>query len=167
MTPFLEQVAGLAPTIKQQLANCPQVMPNRDQLIALKPKIESAKAWISSRGQDGDLSLIQECTIFGLLDKENLPTNIGGWSSWVLNLDAQVNSAIASQNVEGANVVDRNNVNENFLNSNNYVNMAMNTANSVVSWWQTPLFSVGTYGVTPTNIAIAYGIYALTRRYRR
>ena len=86
----------------------------------------------------------------------------------MLNLDAQVNSAIASQNVEGANVVARNNVNQNFLNTNtNYVNMAKNTANTVVSWWQTPLFSVGTYAVTPTNIAIAYGIYALTRRYRQ
>lgn len=169
MTPFLEQIAGLAPTIRQQLANCPQVMPNRDQLIALKPKIEAAKAWFASRGQDGDLSLIRECTVFGLLDKENLPSNAIGWGNWIMNLDTQVNSAIASGNAESANVVIRNNVNEPFLvNNGNFVNNAVNsvanTANQVISWWNTPVFTVYDYKVTPLNIAIMYGVYHVVSR---
>ena len=169
MTPFLEQVAGLAPAIRQQLVNCPQVMPNRDQLIALKPKIDSLKAWFSSRGQDGDLSLIQDCTVFGLLDKDNLPTNAIGWGNWIMSLDTQVNSAIASGSAEGANVVIRNNVNQEFLDTNgNFVNTAVNsvsnTANQVISWWNTPVFTVYDYKVTPLNIAIMYGVYHVVSR---
>lgn len=172
MTPFLEQVAGLAPAIRQQLVNCPQVMPSRDQLIALKPKIASLKAWFTSRGQDGDLSLIRECTVFGLLDKDNLPTNAIGWGNWIMSLDTQVNSAIASGNAEGANVVIRNNVNEPFLanngNNGNFVNNAVNSvsnaANQVISWWNTPVFTVYDYKVTPLNIAIMYGVYHVVSR---
>jgi hypothetical protein len=172
MTPFLEQVAGLAPTIQQQLVNCPQVMPSRDQLIALKPKIQSFKAWFSSRGQDGNLGLIQECTVFGLLDKDNLPTNAIGWGNWVMSLDTQVNSAIASGSAEGANVVIRNNVNETYLDTNgnntslvnSAVNSVANTADQVFSWWNTPVFTVYDYKVTPFNIAVMYGVYHVVSR---
>jgi hypothetical protein len=166
-TSFINQVSNIAPTIRRQLQECPQIMPNRDQLIGLKPKLNALKAWFASRGQDGNLSVLSDCTVFGLLDKENLPTNVIGWTNWALNLDAQVNSAIASVNVEGANVVNRNLVNDRFLNTPNanesFVNTASNaianTANQVLGWWNKPIFQVYTYSVTPMNLAIMYGVY--------
>ena len=177
MTPFIEQLNNLTPLIQRQLDNCPQVMPNRQQLIALRPGLNAARSWILSRGQDGNLNVLNECTIFGLLDKNNLPNGVTGWGNWMLNLETQVNVAIASQNSESANVVNRNLVNERFLNNSNgnsnssFVNRATdvisNTANEVVSWWNSPMFSIYDYRVTPLNMAILYGVYHVTSRRRK
>ena len=63
MTPFIEQLNNLTPLIQRQLDNCPQVMPNRQQLIALRPGLNAARSWILSRGQDGDLNVLNKINL--------------------------------------------------------------------------------------------------------
>ena len=182
MNNFLSTLTDLSGQVKSFSQNCKKENPTRGQLVALKAKLQNAKGYLSSFGAQGNLDLVKDCAVYSLLPpKDELPTTALGWASWLRGLEGTIDQAIAnapSDTPINANVaIDRANTS-----ANTSVNIATNMANQesfpyqteiveyvqpVVSWWSTPLLTVKGLDITPTRVAIGFGVYMLMRNMQR
>ena len=179
---FTQMIQGLRPTFQQKLKECPRAVPTAQGIQELKSQLIAGKTFFSSLGQQGSLDFIQNCGLYGLLDKDNLPASPKDWMDLLQSIQTNVVMAERANSVNSNGVVNRQQVNVSVPNVNTVnatnsiipnsiipnsetVNVIVEHTQDVISWWQKPLFDAFGVEITPTRLALGYAAFALARKY--
>ena len=171
---FTTMLKSLRPTFQKKIQECPKISPTPESLTFLKTQLLDGKDFFLSLGQKGSLDFIENCALYGMLDKDNVPEKPRDWAILVAGLLTNVEMAERANQAAVNNVVNRTNVNTTMPNMNanfipdatEVVNVVVETGTTALSWWQRPWVSPLGVDITPNRIFWAYIGYYAWKRYQ-
>ena len=171
---FTTMLRSLKPTFQKKIQECPKISPTPESLTFLKSQLLDGKAFFLSFGQKGSLDFIENCALYGMLDKDNVPESPREWAVLVAGLLTNVEMAERANQAAVNNVVNRTNVNTTMPNANanfipdttEIVDVVVETGGQALSWWQRPLISPFGVGITPNGLFWSYVGYYAWKRYQ-
>ena len=162
MNPFTEMIRGLKPIFEEKLRSCPNVAPDLNALKNLKVQLIDGKRFFVSFGKKGSLDFVQNCALYGMLDKNNLPSNAKEWMDLIKSLLVNIEMAERANAAAESGLVDRVNVSTNVnVNTLDEETEVVNVEVEKKSWFSTPLFQFFGADVTPTKVMIGAVMYSL------
>ena len=166
MNSFTEMIRGLKPIFEERLRSCPPLAPDLNALRELKAQLMEGKYFFLSLGKKGSLDFIQNCALYGMLDKNNLPSSPKDWLDLVTGLLVNIEMAERANGVAANGVVNRSNINTTVnANANESIipegTEIVDVTVEKLSWFSTPLFQLFGMDVTPNKVIVGGIIYSL------
>ena len=143
---FLSLVQQMKPMFQKQIDECPQATPSMDALSHLKSQLIDGKLFFLTLGMQGSLDFMENCAMYGLIDKRSVPDKPADWALLIQGLVSDINT------VEETGSMDSITTN---------VNIEVEVENEEIGYFRKPLFQFMGMNVTPLRIVGTAFIYAL------